>query len=475
MATERRQQIIDWLRDSGNPRAEELLNSLAQMNTDEWEQKHRRDLRKIMGYVDIEKNVLPLRDRARGEFDTYVDNPEWYIKGKAAKLGVNIEDLKKTLAELEEERIWNEGRARRAKEVNERFVWNFAPKSSQQRYIDDPNATIFGKEGKYNPYSTEGARDMRDVALGGIGLVGDFLPGFNAWVGPAARAARNAALIEEGSPYAPSLADAGKELANDAVTFGAAAWLQNFRQAKRMAGGAEKSIPGLEKISKNAKTTAEIDNTYNGISNVMNAKNYDEAVKAVSEMPENEIKNALLEKINSFNMIGDPNAEAKFVLDLAKTAESKGTNLSMVLNHTDKGYEVVEPKEVAKNFAKAYDNQGLVGTILADDALKETANIRKTVRATPKIGKTGQIVRDVFLPAYGGLEQGLAKNATTLYKASPEDKDRAQVDWYKQNYARDWEMGFVPKGKDNEPIMRAYNEWLAENQQNPTIKNIFGN
>jgi hypothetical protein len=36
-------------------------------------------------------------------------------------------------------------------------------------------------------------------------------------------------------------------------------------------------------------------------------------------------------------------------------------------------------------------------------------------------------------------------------------------------------MGFVPKGKDNEPIMRAYNEWLAENQQNPTIKNIFGN
>ena len=54
MATERRQQIIDWLRDSGNPRAEELLHSLAQMNTDDWEQKHRRDLRKIMGYADIE-------------------------------------------------------------------------------------------------------------------------------------------------------------------------------------------------------------------------------------------------------------------------------------------------------------------------------------------------------------------------------------------------------------------------------------
>ena len=133
MATERRQQIIDWLRDSGNPRAEELLNSLAQMNTDEWEQKHRRDLRKIMGYADIEKNTLPLRDRARGEFDTYVDNPEWYIKGKAAKLGVNIDDLKKALSELQEEKEYFKGRERRKNEVKEDMKWNFASDWAKQR------------------------------------------------------------------------------------------------------------------------------------------------------------------------------------------------------------------------------------------------------------------------------------------------------------------------------------------------------
>ena len=86
----RRHEIRDWLIESGNPRAESLLNSLAQMNLDEWEQKYRHDLRKIKGYADLEKSTVSLHDRARGEFDTYVDNPEWYIKSKAAKLGVKI-------------------------------------------------------------------------------------------------------------------------------------------------------------------------------------------------------------------------------------------------------------------------------------------------------------------------------------------------------------------------------------------------
>lgn len=468
MAIERRQQIIDWLRDSGNPRAEELLNSLAQMNTDDWEQKHRRDLRKIMGYADIEKNTLPLRDRARGEFDTYVDNPEWYIKGKAAKLGVNTEDLKKALIQLEEERIWNEGRARRAKEVNERFAWNFAPKSSQQRYIDDPNATIFGKEGKYNPLSKEGQDDLRDVALGIAGTVGDFIPGYGAAVGPIARTIRNEELIRTKSKYAPSLADAGKEFLNDAGTFGAAAWLQNFRQGKRMAAGAEKSIPGLEKVTKNAALTNNLDETFKALGNIReNVNTYDDLIKAVENMPDNSIKADLQSKIGKFANVGDPKSETIFVLESKRDAINHQMNLITTLDRESGGYVVRNKDEVNNIVKKTGGNANDV-----KKALDETTTIRQKVRQTPTVGKIGQVFRDVALPAYGGLEQGLAKNAATLYKAGPEDKDRAQVDWYKQNYARDWEMGFVPKGKDNEPIMRAYNEWLAE--QVPAINNVFG-
>ena len=472
MATERRQQIIDWLRDSGNPRADELLNSLAQMNTDEWEQKHRRDLRKIMGYADIEKNTLPLRDRARGEFDTYVDNPEWYIKGKAAKLGVNVNDLKKALGELEEERIWNEDRERRAKEVNEDFIWNFAPKSSQQRYIDDPNATIFGKEGKYNPYSKEGQDDLRDVTLGIAGTVGDFIPGYGAAVGPAARLLRNEELIRTNSKYAPSMADAGKELANDAATFAAAAWLQNFRKAKRMAAGAERSIPGLENITKNANTTAEIDNTATGLLNVFKANTYDEITKAIQNLPNNEVKNRLMSKLaEGSKIIGNPAAEEKLVNELKLNSINDFVNLKAVVGKTKGGYKLHNPEDVKQLFIKhsKTEEQGLKR---ADEALDQLKDIRQQIRNTPTVGKVGQIIRDKVLPAYGGLEQGFAKNATTLYKAGPADKDRAKIDWYKQNYARDWEVGFVPKGKETDPIMRAYNEWLAE--RGPSINNVFG-
>lgn len=472
MATERRQQIIDWLRDSGNPRAEELLNSLAQMNTDEWEQKHRRDLRKIMGYADIEKNTLPLRDRARGEFDTYVDNPEWYIKGKAAKLGVNVNDLKKALSELEEERIWNEGRERRAKEVNERFVWNFAPRSSQQRYIDDPNATIFGKEGSYNPLSKEGQDDFRDVTLGIAGTVGDFIPGYGAAVGPLARTIRNEELIRTNSPYAPSLADAGKEALNDWSTYGAAAWLQNFRKAKRMAAGAEKSIPGLEKITKNANTTTEIDNTATGLLNVFNANTYDEITKAIQNLPNNEVKTRLMSKLaEGSKIIGNPAAEEKLVTEIKLNSINDFVNLNSVVSRTNAGYTVRNPESVKKMFVKhsKTEEQGLKR---ADEALDQLKDIRQQVRHTPTIGKFGQFVRDVALPGEQFVEQGAAKNATSMYKAGPKDTDRAKIDWYKQNYARDWEMGFAPKGKETDPIVKAYNEWL--NERKPSITNVFG-
>ena len=471
MATERRQQIIDWLRDSGNPRAEELLHSLAQMNTDEWEQKHRHDLRKIMGYADIEKNTLPLRDRARGEFDTYVDNPEWYIKGKAAKLGVNPEDLKNALAQLEEERVWNEGRERRAKEVNDEFIWNFAPKSSQQRYIDDPNATIFGKEGKYNPLSKEGQDDFRDVALGIAGTVGDFIPGYGAAVGPAARTLRNEELIRTKSKYAPSLADAGKEALNDWSTYGAAAWLENFRKAKRLAAGAEKSIPGLEKITKNANTTAEMDNTLRGLANIFEAKDYNSMVKAVNSMPDNQVKSSLLEKLGKFDKFGDAKAEADLVRDIRMSALDNQVNLFTTVGRYPEGYKVIEPQKTKEIFIKNANTEE-EGIKRFNEAQDATKNIREQIRNTPTVGKVGQFVRDVALPAYGGIEQGLAKNATTLYKAGPKDTDRAKIDWYKENYARDWEMGFKPNGKESDPMVKAYNEWLAEH--GPSINNVFG-
>ena len=185
----RRQEFVDWLRDLNNPDADYLLNSLVQMQTDEWETKHRKELRRLKGYADLEKNTLPLRDRARGEFENYVDNPEWYIKGKAAKLGVNVDDLKKTLDELQKEKEYFEGRERRKKEVKDDFKWNFASDWAKQRYIDTPEKSYWA-----NPeISIEHLPDIADAAAGFIAGGADFLPGIGGtFAGPAIRAGRNA-------------------------------------------------------------------------------------------------------------------------------------------------------------------------------------------------------------------------------------------------------------------------------------------
>ena len=51
--------------------------------------------------------------------------------------------------------------------------------------------------------------------------------------------------------------------------------------------------------------------------------------------------------------------------------------------------------------------------------------------------------------------------------------DREDIDWFKTNYARDWEAGFVPRGKEDEPIMKAYREWKEENKK-PSVRNVLG-
>ena len=70
---------------------------------------------------------------------------------------------------------------------------------------------------------------------------------------------------------------------------------------------------------------------------------------------------------------------------------------------------------------------------------------------------------------------GLVKTSDTAAgRRQPvkEDTDRSDIDWYKENYARDWSMGFVPQGREDEPIMKAYREWQKENHS-PNISDVF--
>lgn len=488
MATERRQQIIDWLRDSGNPRAEELLHSLAQMNTDEWEQKHRRDLRKIMGYADIEKNTLPLRDRAKGEFDTYVDNPEWYIKGKAAKLGVNIDDLKKTLGELQKEKEYFEGRERRKQEVKDDFKWNFASDWAKQRYIDTPEKSYWN-----NPeLSVEHIPDVADAAAGFAAGLADFVPGIGGtFAGPAIRAGRN---IVQGQNFGDVMsnfaADAG---ANAGVDYLPTLILNKARKVARK---------GATQIEQYASLGNDIDNSKKTLNAARDVFKNTDAVK---------LRNLDPNEISKFkaNIEALPDSPAKRdILNIINQKPTEAidafkTNLNGLGVDADNIFKLVEERGIKLNADPSYNlGRAKAYTEVADAQIKQSKNVPD--KKFNPYDEQGQIRKDGLWNNELGqtilnkkaLGQGMSKGAkigakayqvgtkvgpglvktsdTAAGKRQPvkQDQNRADIDWYKENYARDWSIGFVPKGREDEPIMKAYKEWQNENRS-PSISEVF--
>ena len=473
----RRQEFVNWLRDLNNPDADTLLNSLFQMQTDEWETKHRKELRRLKGYADLEKNALPLRDRARGEFDTYIDNPEWYIKGKAAKLGVNIEDLKKTLGELQKEKEYFEGRERRKKEVKDGFKWNFASDWAKQRYIDTPEKSYWN-----NPeLSFEHIPDIADAAAGFIAGGADFLPGIGGtFAGPAIRAGRNAVQGQNfGDVMTNFAADAG---ANAGVDYLPTLILNKARKvAKKGATQIEQYASLGNDIDKSEQALKQMDKAFKNIDmskiNQLDPKEISKFRAYIDALPEspakNDIKRILDQDPNEF-MKATGGQLSDDLVELGVDADV-GLNAGRIKGYVEATKPYIEQNKVLKDVqAKPYNSKGQLeptGSDLIDTIKKKQAlgqGMSKGARAGAKAYQVGTKVGP-----------GLVKTSDTYAgKRQPvkQDQNRAEIDWYKQNYLKDWQAGFVPKGNANDPMVKAYNELVAEGKiiKAPTISNIFG-
>lgn len=488
----RRQQIKDWLLSTDNPEAEPLLNSLNQMDLDEWEQKYRRQLRKLKGYADLEKSTVSLRDRARGEFDTYVDNPEWYIKGKAAKLGVNIDDLKKTLSELQKEKEYFEGRERRKKEVNEGFKWNFASDWAKQRYIDTPEKSYWA-----NPeVSVEHIPDIADAAAGFIAGMADFLPGIGGtFAGPAIRAGRNAVQGQKFGDVMTNFAtDAG---ANAGVDYLPTLILNKARKVAKK---------GATQIEQYASLGNDIDNSEKTLNAARDVFKKTDATKLrnldpneisklksnVEALPDSPAKRDILNILNqkpaesvealktSLNNIPGVNADnvLKFVEERGvKITADPSMNLTKAKVYTEVAdSQIKQSKNVPDAKFNPYDEQGQIRKdgIWSNELGQTILNRKALGQGMSKGAKIGAKAYQVGTKIGPGLVK-TSDTAAGKRQSVKQDQNRAEIDWYKENYLRDWQAGFVPKGNLNDPKVKAYNELVAEGKikVQPTISDVF--
>lgn len=388
----------------------------------------------------------------------------------------NVETMSKHWETEKKAREYEAGRYKREKEVKEGGPkWWLASEYSKNRYINEPEKSIFSDEGEwYNK-----GDDIRDVMLGGAGTVGDFIPGIGAIAGPIARGVRDVANY--GTPYGKELGDIAGERAWDLGTFGAAAFLPNFRRGKRMVNELGREAPGIGNVIKSSELKNDIGETLITLDALANpyrggAPTFADVTTRIARMPESPAKAALQKKLDAFTDVGNPEALEKFYKDIAKTAKNQQfffTNYAGI--GIKDGNFYVKPLKVEKQNIPADKIRQLMETGLSreqaikvleheyDTVGKKVAEsyqpLRQRVAETKPIGTVGKFMRDKALPFENKIEQGLAKQTGRVVENDIADKDRVLKDWYIKNYARDWELGFKPNEKEGDPLWEAYKEY----------------
>lgn len=388
----------------------------------------------------------------------------------------NVETMSKHWENEKKVRAYEAGRYKREKEVKEGGPkWWLASEYSKNRYINEPEKSIFSDEGDI----LNKGDDIRDVMLGGAGTVGDFIPGIGAVLGPVARGVRDASNY--GTPYGKELGDIAGERAWDLGTFGAAALLPNFRRGKRMLNELGHEAPGIGNVIKSSELKNDIGETLRTLDALSDpyrggAPTFADITTRIDRMPESPAKAALQKKLDAFKDVGNPEALEKFYQDIAKTAKAQ---IFSFKNYAGIGIKdgnfYVKPLEISEQKIPPYKIKQLIDAGLTREqaitALKHENDVigkkvaegyqplRQRVAETKPLGTVGKFMRDKALPFENKIEQGLAKQTGRVVENDIADKDRKLKDWYIKNYARDWELGFKPNEKEGDPLWEAYKEY----------------
>lgn len=281
--------------------------------------KHKSDFMHNQGGEIVDLNDgKSLIERMQADNVDFSDTSSVYDQNLARKYNVaDPNTVREARAKLQRAKEYQEGRARRKKEIESAGFWSpwtLASEYSKQRYIDDPDASIFGKEGSFNPYSSEGQNELRDVILGGTGVVADALPGVGGIVvGPIVRTGRDVYHKAADDKYQKDWNDIAFDAGTDLMFNAGTDWLPTaiLNKTSKMGKGSTKSVGGkiadaaydaskiieLDKADKELFESLDklgargIDNAGNAAVNLLDQR---EIQKKIARLPESALKTELL-------------------------------------------------------------------------------------------------------------------------------------------------------------------------------------
>lgn len=377
---------------------------------------------------------------------------------------LNKEDLKEWFdktneykKEFELEREIEAGKVRRAKEIKERGLddpryW-LASEYENQRYIDDPNSAIFGKEAPGFMGSSAGAK--ADLISGVLGAAGDAVPGYGAFIGPTVRSARDAVHYLGDSPYKKDLDQIFKDAALDYGT-NVAAW--KLLNARKLAKGTEEL--GGSKVQQAfnvANATKALDSDISNLTATFIEGTDKDIINAVNNVKYNPLRQEL-ENITNKVKLGDEidreklwNIYAKYQQELSPDLQDMARNLRQ--GGSIKALDPVD-QEIMRN-ASPYLTMTAVNTPYKElSRLQKVGyNIKSAANAINK-GKPGQIIVQE-----GSHLRSKGSNARIVETALKKAERDASIDRIISNYSLLWNKDKKPQGYDTPLIKAAYDKW----------------
>lgn len=472
------------------------LDDLKALDNDSWAKKYDSLFsEKAAGWNELRNKYKPLPERMTAAFGTS-DSKNPFVLPKALladmydkdfadvpreKFDETVANMSKYWEDEKRAREYNASRKRREKEINDANIispWSLASEYSKQRYIDDPNASIFGKEGKFNPYSKEGQDEIRDVSLGLFGAALDAVPGVGGVVGgPAVRLARDIYHSESDSPYKKDLETIGKNALTDVGFNVGTNYLPTaiLRRGNRVGKNTSKlyNYPNdVAAVADVALRTKQNTEALNYLKNNIDSGIFDDIRVGrirVETMPESDVKHDIMKIVNSDTYTKD---------DILKyiDAYEKAANEGMLTDLYEYKPETARIEPIAKAeqaetpvFAEGansyFDAKERVGA-LSDWNKKQTSTLfnnskHKIDIPTGKAYDAAVNVGAKVANKWGPVGESVVKVAETGAGRGSDIKqsDKTVKDWYKQNYERDWKMGFKPNEKEGDLLWEAYKEW----------------
>lgn len=442
----------------------EATRDLSKLSDNQWVKKYgnfiRNDQKLALGWEQskIEKNTKPLPERLRRSFGDDKFEPSESRKNAVYRneySDIPREEFERQLSNMKtlyddevRARQYEADRMVRAKEVkNLPWYANLAASDySKARYIDDPSTSILGGR-EFNPYASESQKEIRDVILGATAGALDFMPATGAtygggiWAGPLVRAARD--VIHQDEKYKPQ-----GNIASSIFT--------------DVAGNAATDILPTAILRKLEKGGRNAGKAGNWIGDAYYTKNLNNEIAINNEA--RQLGREAVERLEKTESTGAAFGGKQLENDLRRIPESEYKTL--VEQEIKNG---ATPLAALRRVEFKYKTNESAPMRELNEKLAERGTLRKSETATDL--QKRDILRPELTPGQEWLELGFRKLGPVgsgVVKAFEPGKSRdvdnleALKEWYKANYIRDWENGYIPNYKPGSPLWEAFKEYDPE-------------